>query len=136
MQSCLVFFLIALVEKTVMIFFGGDRLACVARRGRYKGGLCCEEERLCLRDSAPPPSRLAAAHFVAALFGLKRAVRGADAIIKLTHGRDGTHCPAHSIPPSPQGTSNAPTCDMTVKIRVFSFFKVGGTCNACTDLPV
>lgn len=93
------FFLIALVEKTVMIFFV-DRLACVARRGGYKGCLCCEEERLCLQDSAPPFRCLAAAHFVAALFGLKRAARGADAIIKLTHGRDGTHCPrTAALPP-------------------------------------
>lgn len=135
MQSCLVFFLIALVEKTVMIFFG---IGWPVSHGEGDiKGVFVVKKSACVCGIVPPPSRLAAAHFVAALFGLKRAVRGADAIIKLTHGRDGTHCPAHSIPPSPQGTSNAPTCDMTVKIRVFFFFfKVGGTCNACTDLPV
>lgn len=65
-------------------------------------GVFVVRKSACVCGIAAPPPRLAAAHFVAALFGLKRTVRGVDAIIKLTHGRDGTHCPRTAALPPPR----------------------------------
>lgn len=57
-------------EEKVVIFWIG----AVRRMEGIQGGLCCEEQRLCLYHSVP--ARLAPLHFLAVLFGFKRALYG------------------------------------------------------------
>lgn len=82
-------------EEKVVIFWIG----AVCGMEGIQRGLCCEEQRLCLYHSVP--SRLAPLHFLPVGYCLvlsaRSVARGADAIIKLTHGHEEAHCPLHTI---------------------------------------
>lgn len=78
-------------------------IGCSVSHGGDTRGHCCEEQRLCLYPCGPecPLSSLRSAISTNTVWVETRALclslRGADAIIKLTHGHEEAHCARHAI---------------------------------------
>lgn len=87
-------------EKKKVVISGSG---ASASHGGDTRGHCWEEQRLCLYPCGPscPLSSLLSAFSINTVWFETRAlwlpVRGADAIIKVTHGHEEAHCPRHTI---------------------------------------